>query len=96
VRHRTTRTENCVSRSTFLGVALKLAEEATKTWRRIGAPEKAAELLAGICYEDGIPVTDDRRSNERPPDPALQPAGCTPDLTIPPDRDDTLLIQINL
>ncbi len=43
VRHRTTRTKNCVSRGTFLGLAFKLAEEAAKSWRRIRAPEKVAE-----------------------------------------------------
>jgi putative transposase len=59
VRHRTSRTKNCVTRSTFLGLAFKLAEEAAKTWRRIRAPEKARELLAGARYEDGIRVPDD-------------------------------------
>jgi transposase-like protein len=58
VRHRTTRTKNCVTRSTFLGLAFKLAEEAAKSWRRIRAPEKVADVLAGTTYEDGIPVTD--------------------------------------
>jgi transposase-like protein len=59
VRHRTRQTKNCVSRATFLGLAFKLAEEAAKTWRRIRAPEKVAELLHGTRYEDGIPVPDD-------------------------------------
>ena len=59
VRHRTSRTKNCVTRSTFLALAFKLAEEAAKTWRRIRAPEKVAELLAGARYKDGIPVPDD-------------------------------------
>ena len=34
VRHRTTRSRNCLSRATFLGLAFKLVEEAQKTWRR--------------------------------------------------------------
>ncbi len=59
VRHRTSRTKNCVSRATFLGLAFKMSEEAAKTWRRIRAPEKVAELLGGARYEDGIPVSDD-------------------------------------
>ena len=58
VRHRTSRTKHCVTRSTFLGLAFKLAEEAAKTWRRIRAPEKVAELLAGTRYKDRIPVPD--------------------------------------
>jgi transposase-like protein len=59
VRHRTTRTKNCVTRCTFLGLAFKLAEEAAKSWRRIRSPEKVADVLAGTIYKDGIPVTDD-------------------------------------
>jgi putative transposase len=65
VRHRTTRTKNCVSRSTFLGLAFKLAEEAAKSWRRIRAPEKVAELLGGTHYADGIPVPDDPPEEQR-------------------------------
>jgi transposase-like protein len=65
VRHRTSRTKNCVSRTTFLGLAFKLAEEASKSWRRIRAPEKVAELLAGTRYEDGIPVPDDPPEQQR-------------------------------
>ncbi len=65
VRHRTTRTKNCVSRATFLGLAFKLSEEAAKSWRRIRSPEKLTELLAGTAYEDGIPVTDDPPEEQR-------------------------------
>jgi putative transposase len=60
VRHRTTRTRNCVSRPTFLGLAFKLIEEAEKTWRRINGPEKIKLLLDGIAFKDGEPVPDDR------------------------------------
>jgi transposase-like protein len=59
VRHRTSRTKNCVSRASFLALAFKMAEEAAKTWRRIRAPEKVEHLLRGARYEDGIPVPDD-------------------------------------
>jgi hypothetical protein len=58
VRHRTTRTRNCVSRATFLGLAFKLIESAEQSWRRIRAPEKIALLLEGITFKDGLPVTD--------------------------------------
>jgi transposase-like protein len=64
VRHRTSRTKNCVTRSTFLGLAFKMAEEAAKSWRRIRAPEKVAELLDGTRYKDGLPVTDDPPDTE--------------------------------
>ncbi len=36
-----------------------MSEEAAKSWRRIRAPEKVAELLRGVRYEDGVPVPDD-------------------------------------
>jgi transposase-like protein len=65
LRQRTSRTKNCVSRTTFLGLAFKLAEEAAKTWRRIRSPEKVAELLAGTRYNDGIPVPDDPPEEQR-------------------------------
>jgi putative transposase len=58
VRHRTTRTRNCVSRATFLGLAFKLIESAEQSWRRIRAPGKIASLLEGIPFKDGLPVTD--------------------------------------
>ncbi|MBB5510013.1 hypothetical protein HDG35_006309 [Paraburkholderia sp. JPY681] len=54
VRDRTTRTRNCVSRPTFLGLAFKLIEEAEKTWRRINGPEKIKLLLEGIAFGDGV------------------------------------------
>jgi hypothetical protein len=59
VRHRTTRTRNCVSRPTFLGLAFKLIEEAEKTRRRINGPEQIQLLLAGIAFKDGEPVQDE-------------------------------------
>jgi putative transposase len=59
VRHRTRQTKNCVTRATFLGLAFKLSQEAAKSWRRIRAPEKVANLLDGTRYKDGIPVPDD-------------------------------------
>ena len=65
VRHRTSRTKNCVSRTTFLGLAFKLAAEAAKSWRRIRAPEKVAEVLAGRRYKDGTPVPDDPPGEQR-------------------------------
>jgi putative transposase len=58
VRHRTTRTRNCVSRTTFLGLAFKLIEEAEKSWRRIRGADKIKLLLKGIAFKDGEPVQD--------------------------------------
>ena len=58
VRHRTTRTRNCVSRATFLGLAFKLIEEAEKSWRRIRGADRIELLLKGIPFKDGEPVQD--------------------------------------
>jgi transposase-like protein len=65
VRHRTTRTRNCVSRSTFLGLAFKLVQEAEKSWRRIRGPERIAELLKGMVFKDGLPVSDNPPEQQR-------------------------------
>jgi transposase-like protein len=62
VRHRTTRTRNCVSRATFLGLAFKLIEEAEKSWRRINGAERIEQVLKGVPFVDGIAV------NDNPPD----------------------------
>jgi transposase-like protein len=58
VRHRTTRTRNCVSRPTFLGLAFKLIESAEQSWLRIRGADKIAPLLQGIPFRNGIPVID--------------------------------------
>src|SRR3990172_1806382 len=58
VRHRTTRTRNCVSRPTFLGLAFKLIEEAEKSWRRINGVERIELLLKGVTFKDGEAVHD--------------------------------------
>lgn len=58
VRHRTTRTRNCVSRSTFLGLVFKLIEEAEKSWRRIKGAERIELLLKGIPFKDGEAMLD--------------------------------------
>jgi hypothetical protein len=46
-------------------LAFKLAEGAAKSLRRIRAPEKVAELLAGTGCEDGVPVTADPPEKQR-------------------------------
>lgn len=66
VRHRTTRTKGCVSRASFLGLAFKLIKEAERSWRRINAPERIAELLAGTVFKDGEPAKlDDQKQQQR-------------------------------
>ena len=65
VRHRTTRTRNCVSRSTFLGLAFKLVQEAEKSWRRIRGAERIDELLGGMVFRDGVPATEDETKQQK-------------------------------
>lgn len=59
VRHRATRTKNCVSCSTILGLAFKLVQEAQKSWRRIRGVECIDDFLTGTVFEDGLPAIND-------------------------------------
>lgn len=65
VRHRTTRTKNCVSRNSFLGLAFKLVQEAEKSWRRIRGVERIDELLAGTVLKDGVPALENDDQQQR-------------------------------
>lgn len=65
VRHRTTRTKNCVSRSTFLGLAFKLVQQAEKSWRRIRGAEHIAQLIYGVVFKDGEPVKDNEEQEQQ-------------------------------
>jgi transposase-like protein len=60
VRHRTTRTRNCVSRDTFLGLAFKLIEEAEKSWHKINGADKIEKLLQGVVFKNGEAVKDNQ------------------------------------
>jgi putative transposase len=60
VRHRSTRTRNCVSRDTFLGLAFKLIEKAEKSWQKINGADKVAALLRGDVFKNGEPVKDNQ------------------------------------
>ena len=65
VRHRTTRTRNCVSRASFLGLAFKLVQEAEKSWRRIRGIDRIADLVKGIVFKDGVPAPDNPPEQQR-------------------------------
>jgi len=66
VRHRTTRTRNCLSRATFLGMAFKLIEAAEQSWRRIRGVDKIEPLLKGVTFKDGTPVTESTPAPAQP------------------------------
>lgn len=43
IRHRATRTKNCVSRNTLLGLVFQLALTAEKSWRKLGGFKAVAD-----------------------------------------------------
>jgi putative transposase len=47
-----------VSRSTFLGLAFKLIEEAEKSWRIIRDDDKIELLLKRLVFKDGEPILE--------------------------------------
>lgn len=56
IRHRTTRTKNCVSRNTLLGLVFQLALAAEKNWLRVRGFKKLPEVLKGVQFQDGIAI----------------------------------------
>jgi putative transposase len=64
IRHRTTRTKNCVSRNTLLGLVFQLALTAEKGWRRIRGFKQLPEVVNGIRFQDGIAVIQGPESIE--------------------------------
>ena len=53
VRHRSSKSKGCVSRSTMLALVFKLIESASKNWRRLRGLERLAEVIEGVRFEDG-------------------------------------------
>jgi putative transposase len=58
IRHRTTRTKNCVSRNTLLGLVFQLALTAQQSWRKLGGFKLLPAVVQGIRFVDGLRVTD--------------------------------------
>jgi transposase-like protein len=58
IRHRTTRTKNCVSRNTLLGLVFQLALTAEKSWRKLGGFKLLPDVARGVRFQDGIAVID--------------------------------------
>lgn len=63
VRLRTTKTKNCGSRKTTLAMAFKLAIVAQKRWRRLRGYQQLADIIQGIKFKDGEPVTQGSQQN---------------------------------
>lgn len=56
MRHRTTRTKNCVSRNTLLGLVFQLTLTAEKSWRKIRRFKRLPDVIEGIRFQDGMAV----------------------------------------
>lgn len=54
VRHRTKRTNGCLSRKTGLAMAFKLMMSAHKKWRKLDGQNRLPEIIQGIEFRDGI------------------------------------------
>ena len=65
VRHRSSKTRNCVSRSSFLGLAFKLIQEAQKSWRRIRGYTMIKELMAGVVFQNGEAVVTEEATQQQ-------------------------------
>jgi len=63
IRHRTTRTKNCVSRNTLLGLVFQLALAAERSWLKLRGFNRLTDVLRGIKFEDGIAVLVEANDN---------------------------------
>jgi putative transposase len=64
IRHRTTRTKNCVSRNTLLGLVFQLALAAERSWLRLRGFDRLPDVVKGIKFQDGIAVLDEANDSE--------------------------------
>ena len=65
IRHRTTRTKNCVSRNTLLGLVFQLALTAEKSWRKLRGFRILPDVAAGVRFEDGLRVMPEHEPTEQ-------------------------------
>ena len=59
VKLRTRVTKGAGSKKAALAMAYKLLDAAQERWRRFNGHELAADVLAGVKFKDGEPITDD-------------------------------------
>jgi len=57
VRLRTVKTRGCVARHTILAMVYKLGMSAEKKWRKLRGFNLLAEVIRGVRFKDGEPVT---------------------------------------
>ena len=56
IRHRTDQARGCVSRTTMLAFAYKLAMAAERRWKRARGVSQIGKLMAGVHFQDGMPT----------------------------------------
>ncbi len=54
VRHRTTKTEGCLSRQTALAMTHQLMVSAKKKWRKLDGQNRLPQIIQGVEFRDGI------------------------------------------
>jgi putative transposase len=64
IRHRTSRTKNCVSRNTLLGLVFQLALAAERFWLRLRGFNRLTDVLQGITFQDGIAVLEEANDTD--------------------------------
>ena len=57
VRVRTAKTRGCVARYTILAMVYKLGLSAQKKWRKLRGFKLLAEVIRGVQFKDGEPIT---------------------------------------
>ena len=65
IRHRTTRTKNCVSRNTLLGLVFQMALTAENDWNRIRGFDRLTDVINGVKFQDGISNIQDECANDQ-------------------------------
>jgi transposase-like protein len=64
IRHRTTRTKNCVSRNTLLGLVFQLALTVEKSWCKVRGFKRLPEVIEGVRFQDGVAVVPEKDNEE--------------------------------
>ncbi len=65
VRHRTDRTNGCLTRDGMLAMIYKLGLSAERSWRRLRGFEWLAKVIEGVQFRDGIEVKNAMRVKQK-------------------------------
>jgi transposase-like protein len=63
VRLRTGKTRGCLSRKTGPAMVFKLMQSAQKRWRKLNGENRAAEVIEGVNFKDGITAKNEDLRN---------------------------------